>query len=393
MPILKSETVRNINGYDVNVNMWSDNLEKSCIEQALTAATVLPVFRSISIMPDGHCGYALPIGGVVPLIDAVFPYGVGMDIGCGMSTIKLSITDIDPEVHKKIRTIIRENIPIGKNRRTIPLDWIGFDYYGNIKNPIIEREIENARTSLGTLGGNNHFIEVQKGSDGYIYVMIHSGSRNLGKQICEYYHKLAIEKGVVPDGMKEYAYFNHNNSNEFQEYWSAMNFALDFAKENRRAMLDIIITIFKMNIPNIEVLDYTNIHHNYASTEKHYGKMVFVHRKGATLASEDTIGIIPGSKGRSSYMVKGLGELESYNSCSHGAGRTMSRGEARRKYSVEDCLATLRTTGLTCDERDVRADEGDESYKDINVVMKNQSDLVETIIELKAYQFPSIKEA
>lgn len=380
----------------VPIYSWAVGLEDSAMQQARDIANMMPVHSHLALMPDAHMGMGMPIGGVMPLIDAIAPNAVGVDIGCGMLAVRTSLISMNIEDHKEIRSIIRENVPVGFNKHDEPREWNGFE-----KAPtdieVIKREVDNARKQLGTLGGGNHFIEFQIGSDGFIWYMIHSGSRNIGKQICDHYNALAKDVGC--SDLKDLPFFEIH-SLEAHEYFDAMNFALGFAFANRAEMSKQIKRAITEVLGDIDFVEGINIHHNYASLEEHTGQHVVVHRKGATLATENTTGIIPGSQGTPSYIVRGKGNPDSFNSCSHGAGRVMSRTKAtglsrrgKRKFeagiTVEDATAAMG--GLLCrfDERNV--DEAPQAYKDIREVMQQQDDLVEVLVELNPYQISAIK--
>lgn len=372
-----------INKTKVPIKIWASSIESEAIDQAVFIADNMPVYNHVALMADAHVGKGMPIGGVVPLINAVCPNMVGVDIGCGMLAIKTNLTSINIDTLKTIYKVLRENIPVGFNKRDSSVFWEGFNNVPNVK--AIKDEIANAEISLGTLGGGNHFLEVQKGDDGYIYWMIHSGSRNLGLKIANYYHDLAVNFGIIPNKNMQLAYFKVDTVLG-REYINAMNFALEFAYQNRLEMANIIISTMKMFLN----FDHTiiNIHHNYAFE---YEKFVYLHRKGATDASGSQIGIIPGSQGNYSYLVKGKDNKESFSSCSHGAGRKFSRSKAKKELNIEDCIKHMRDFGLECDSRGFALDEADEAYKDIKTVMADQSDLVDIITELRPYKLPAIK--
>jgi tRNA-splicing ligase RtcB len=276
---------------------------------------------------------------------------------------------------------IREVIPLGFDHQKTDQAWEGFNNAPDIQ--IIQQELNSSRKQLGTLGGGNHFIEIQKGNDGHVWIMLHSGSRNFGLKTAGVYHKKAQAlcerwQSDIPD--KDLAFLPIETS-EGKEYFEAMNYCLEFAKANRQLMMDNITAIF-YRFMNADIIESININHNYARLEHHFGKNVMVHRKGATLATVDTTGIIPGSMGTKSYIVKGLGNPDSFTSCSHGAGRRMGRKEAERSLNLEDeqkkmgsVIHGLRTA------KDL--DESPGAYKDINVVMENQKDLVSILVELK----------
>ena len=385
----------------IPIKLWLDDIEDGALKQVKNLANLPFAFKWISVMPDSHQGYGMPIGGVMATEDVIIPNAVGVDIGCGMCAVKTSLTDIDTETLKKIMGEIREVIPVGFKKHeeeqdgTLMPEVCTDDWY--IDYPLCSGENYNALKSLGTLGGGNHFIEIQKGSDEFIWIMIHSGSRNLGFKVADYYNRLAQElnekwKSGVP---KEWELaFLPVESEEGQAYLREMQYCVDFALANRELMMRRIIDIFISTFPNDKVLDrfhfencnsdMINIAHNYASLENHFGKNVWVHRKGATLAREDTIGIIPGSQGTKSYIVKGKGNVDSFMSCSHGAGRKMSRTAAIKDLNLKDEIEKMDKQGIIHGLRNQKdLDEASGSYKDILEVMKNQEDLVEILVELQ----------
>lgn len=383
----------------IPIKIWTDEIENGALEQAKNLANLPFAFKHIAIMPDTHQGFGMPIGGVLATKDVIVPNAVGVDIGCGMCAVKTSLTEIDKETLKKIMGEIRKAIPVGFNKHKEEQDeklmpqrsmeqTVNMDKY----TPIVEKEYSNALKSLGTLGGGNHFIEIQKGSDGYIWIMIHSGSRNLGKQVADYYNKIAIElnKKWFSDVQKELN-FLPVDSEEGQSYIREMEYCIEFALANRKLMMDRIKDIFyktdmtRIGIPRLSIVfePMINIAHNYARLENHFGENVWVHRKGATLATKNTIGIIPGSQGTKSYIVKGKGNPESFMSCSHGAGRKMGRNEAIKNLNLEEEIKRLDDMGVVHAIRGVKdLDEAPGSYKDIDIVMENQKDLVEILVEL-----------
>lgn len=377
------------------IKLWLDDIEDGALEQAKHLANLPFIHKWVAIMPDSHQGYGMPIGGVIATKNVIIPNAVGVDIGCGMCAVKTSLTEINTETLKKIMGEIRKIVPVGflhhkekQNEGLMPkLDNLDLE----IKKYIVQQEYENALTQIGTLGGGNHFIEIQKGSDGHIWIMIHSGSRNLGKQVADHYNKLAIKlnekwHSQVP---KEWQLaFLPVDSEEGQDYIKEMNYCVDFAFANRKLMMDRIQEIFRNTARweglNIKFGDMINIAHNYASLENHFGQNVWVHRKGATKATQDTIGIIPGSQGTKSYIVKGKGNPESFMSCSHGAGRKMGRNQARKELSLEEEIKKLDEQGILHSIRGIKdLDEASGAYKDIDVVMENQKDLVDIVVELQ----------
>lgn len=362
------------------IKMWLDDIEDGAVAQAKNLANLPFAFKHIAIMPDSHQGYGMPIGGVLATKGVVIPNAVGVDIGCGMCAVKLEINDISTDALKHIMGEIRKAVPVGFAHHKEKQDESLMPAF-NPDMEICTREYEKALYSLGTLGGGNHFIEIQKGSDGHIWVMIHSGSRNFGLQIAEHYNKEAIKLNEqfysVVDKKQELA-FLPLDSEIGKAYMREMQYAVDFALANRKLMMDRILSLF-----DCEYEPMINIAHNYARMENHFGQNVIVHRKGATLATEDTIGIIPGSQGTKSYIVKGKGNKDSFDSCSHGAGRKMGRGQAMRELNLEAEIAKLNDQGIIHGIRTVKdLDEASGAYKDIDVVMENQKDLVDILVEL-----------
>lgn len=374
-------------GSRIPIKLWLDDIEEGAMAQATNLANLPFAYKHIAIMPDSHQGYGMPIGGVLATEGVVIPNAVGVDIGCGMIAKKLELTHIDTAGLKDIVGLIREQIPLGFNKHKQPVD---IRYMPErLGGKIAEEEDDNALLSLGTLGGGNHFIEIQKGKDGHIWIMIHSGSRNLGYKTAEYYNKVAIGLNkkwhtIVPE--KWQLAFLPIESEEGQEYLCEMAYCVEFAKASRRHMLATILEI--MNGLNYEVVGWTRgiteIAHNYATMENHFGKNVMVHRKGATLASVGTTGIIPGSQGSNSYIVSGRGNADSFNSCSHGAGRKMSRTQAKRDLNLEDEQHLLDIQGILHSVRgEKNLDESPGAYKNIEKVMKNQTDLVDIVDTLR----------
>lgn len=365
----------------IPIKMWLNDIEETALQQAKNLANLPFAYKWISIMPDSHSGYGMPIGGVMATNGVIVPNAVGKDQGCGMRAMKTSLENVIESDLKKAMGQIRESIPVGFNHNKDDQEWIGFSTVPDIS--ILKAELPSARKQLGTLGSGNHFIEIQKGSDGHIWIMIHSGSRNIGNKVADKYHKLAQLFcnrwfSQIPD--KDLAFFPIEED-EGKEYFEAMKYCLDFAKANRQLMMEKITDIFS-NIFGCSFLDEIDIHHNYAVFEHHYGKDVLVHRKGATKASLGLIGIIPGSMGTSSYIVEGLGNPESFESCSHGAGRKMGRKEAERTLNLEE--EQNKMTGIIHGLRDVsNLDEAPGAYKDIDEVMENQQDLVKIKVSLK----------
>jgi len=254
-------------------------------------------------------------------------------------------------------------------------------------HPVITREFEKGRHQLGTLGGGNHFIEIQSDTDGYIWLMVHSGSRNIGYQVANHYNNLAKEFNakhgnlVPPKWQLDYL---PTNSTKGKNYLREMNFCVNFAAASRKQMMDTVCALLKKFDPGISFSPYLDIAHNYAAAERHFGEDVIVHRKGATRATKETIGIIPGSQGSSSYIVRGLGSMESFCSCSHGAGRKLGRKQAQKRLNLREEIDKLEAKGIVHSIRHKKdLDEAAGAYKDIDEVMGNQRDLVEIVTQLR----------
>jgi len=359
------------------IKMWLENIEDGALSQAKDIANLPFVFKHIAIMPDSHQGYGMPIGGVMATKGVIVPNAVGVDIGCGMIAVKtdINIHDMREEIIKEIMGKIRKVIPMGFKHNKTAQQWEGFNRAPDIE--VIKNQLTSARKQLGTLGGGNHFIEIQKGNYGHIWFMLHSGSRNFGLKIAAEYHnkaKFLCAKwySSVPKDLS----FLPIESLEGKEYYEAMNYALEFAQASRDLMMNKVLDTVETN-----VLETVNIHHNFAAFEHHFGKNVLIHRKGATKATKGLLGIIPGSMGTSSYIVEGLGNPDSFMSCSHGAGRTMGRKQAKKTLSLEDEQKKMAGVvhGLRV-ENDL--DEAPGAYKDIDTVMENQRDLVKILVKL-----------
>ena len=388
------------------IKMWLDDIDENALEQAKHLAQLPFAFHHIAIMPDSHLGYGMPIGGVMATKNVIVPNAVGADIGCGMNAVKTSLTEIDTETLKKIMGEIRKAIPVGfahhKEKQDDKLMPQGVAQMARVPSlelggqrfepshpdslPIVKQQYEKALTQIGTLGGGNHFIEIQKGSDGHIWIMLHSGSRNLGFKVANYYNKEAIklnEKWFSKVPKEWELAFLPIDTKEAQNYIREMNYCVKFALASRKLMMDRIIGIFSSVLPNVSFEPMINIAHNYAKLENHFKQNVWVHRKGATLATKDTIGIIPGSQGTKSYIVKGKGNPDSFNSCSHGAGRVMGRNQARKNLNLKEEIKRLDDKGIIHSIRTVKdLDEAPSAYKNIKTVMDNQKDLVDILVEL-----------
>lgn len=370
----------------IPAKVWAkpDEIEFGALDQ-LRAISCLPfAFHHTVLCPDGHQGYGMPIGGVLAARGVVIPNAVGVDIGCGMCAVPTSITDYTTEQLKVAMGEIRKRVPVGFNHHTSPQIWEGFHRAPHV--PIVEQELVSALRQLGTLGGGNHFMEIQYGDDSRIWLMLHSGSRNFGLKIANEYHtkaKALCEKyySNIPDSDLA---FLPLDTQEATEYLEAMQFALEFAAESRLRMMMAMQDAMRFAFGDVTFYAPINVHHNYARMENHFGSNVMVHRKGATSARKGELGLIPGSQGTASYVVRGLGNPESFESCSHGAGRKMGRKQACRELSLAGEIKRLDDIGVIHGirvEKDL--DEAAGAYKDIDVVMANQTDLVEIVTKLR----------
>ena len=366
------------------VKIWTDNVEESAMRQIENLTTLPFLFHHLAIMPDVHAGMGMPIGGVLACKNAVIPNAVGVDIGCGMCAVKTNwkVSDIPTDVlRKQIMRGIRKRIPLGMDHHKEPQDAKYLPTGHDIDSMEIVKRRQNAILhEVGTLGGGNHFIELQKDGDDTLWIMIHSGSRNLGKLVGEYYNNIATTlnvrwHSVVSPELK--LSFLARETREFGMYWNEMKYCIDFALCNRKLMMERIEEVLADSLQGIEFEPIINIAHNYASWEHHFGENVIVHRKGATLAREGVIGIIPGSQGTASYIVEGLGNPESFCSCSHGAGRVLSRGMAIKTLDMQQEVEQLEAKGIIHairSQNDMQEASG--AYKDIEEVIANETDLV-----------------
>ncbi len=391
------------------VKIWLENegqLEENCLEQAYHLSQLPFIHKWVCLMPDTHAGKGMPIGGVIATKNVIIPNAVGVDIGCGMDFIPTNIRVDDIRdvqtgngtlIQTMISNIMRE-IPLNMERYKTPqqsetLDRAKQEMEKYEKNAELIPLIEDGYYQVGSLGGGNHFIELQEDQEGYLCIMIHSGSRHLGKAICDYFHEMARElnRKWYSEVKDEYRLaFLPVQSEEGQQYIHWMNLALDYAFENRAHMLDKTCAIVKAQIEKhtgqvVEFGEEINCHHNYAALENHYDANVWVHRKGATRVREGELAVIPGAMGSYSYVVEGKGYKESFCSSSHGAGRSYSRSGAMKEFSVEKVMVDLKEQGVVLGKRkknDV-AEECRFAYKDIDQVMAQQEDMVTPIRKLK----------
>lgn len=372
------------------VKIWTNDVEESAMRQIENLTTLPFLHHHLAIMPDVHAGMGMPIGGVLACDGAVIPNAVGVDIGCGMCAVKTNwkVEDLPPHViRKEIMKGIRARIPLGMDHHKEAQDAKYLPQGHDIdKMEIVKRRQTSILHEVGTLGGGNYFIELQKDEEGNLWIMIHSGSRNLGKQVGDYYNKIAAslnEKwhSIVSPEIR--LPFLPHGTREFGAYWNDMKYCIDFALCNRRLMMERIQEVIADSLKGIEFEPMINIAHNYAAFEHHFDKDVIVHRKGATLAREGVIGIIPGSQGTASYIVEGLGNPDSFCSCSHGAGRVLSRKAAIKTLDMDAEVRNLEAKGIIhairCQD-DMQEASG--AYKDIDTVIANESDLVKVKTKL-----------
>jgi len=384
--------VKKVETDGLDVLLWTDDVEPGAYRQILNLARHPYARKHIAIMPDCHEGFGMPIGGVLATSGVIIPNAVGVDIGCGMSAVRTSLRGINKNDLKKIMSEIRELIPLGfkhhkksQGHDKMPdPDKLGFDPF---ELPVVSREYDSALHQVGTLGGGNHIIEIKKGDDSAIWIMIHSGSRNIGKQVADYYNKKAIslnrEAGEDYGPKTELAWLRLD-SKTGQDYLKEMQYCIEFAMCNRYLMMDRIIGVFSNHFGSEFSHDeIINIAHNYAAIEKHFGEELVIHRKGATKATKGLKGIIPGSQGTRSYIVEGKGNPDSFESCSHGAGRVMGRNQAIRTLNLEEEIRRLDKLNILHSIRSKNdLEEAPSAYKNIDLVMAQQSDLVDIVTGL-----------
>ncbi|MFA5713823.1 MAG: RtcB family protein [Bacteroidales bacterium] len=373
----------------IPIKMWLEDIDEDSLQQAKNLANLPFAFKHIALMPDTHLGYGMPIGAVLATKGAIIPNAVGVDIGCGMCAVESNIESSSLSKKELISIIdnIKKIVPLGfrhhkkeQSRDKMPQNF-------NIDGlKIVREEYSSALRQLGTLGGGNHFIELQKDQAGKLWIMIHSGSRNIGLKIAQHYNKIAkrLSSTLNPsiDPKWDLAYLPLNSS-EANHYFQEMEFAISFAFANRSLMMERVKEVVTNHIKGVQYGPIINIAHNYAAREEHFGERVIVHRKGATAAFVGEVGIIPGSQGSSSYIVEGLGNPHSFKSCSHGAGRVMSRKKAIRELDLEREKERLDKMGILHSIRNrSHLEEATSAYKDITKVMELQNDLVKIKSEL-----------
>ena len=368
----------------VPIKSWAPDLEARAFEQAVNLSNLPFAIDHVALMPDAHAGYGMPIGGVLFADRAVVPYAIGVDIGCGVALVEtdLTVETLGAEGLERVLETIDAGVPTGFETldRAVDRDEaeaaIGIELPDSVRAAWFEKSL----TQLGTLGGGNHFLEIQRDGNGRVFVMLHSGSRSLGKAICDESHKraLALNKAWHSDLPHDELAYLPVGSDEFGAYWKAMAFALRFAEVNRTRMLDVVEAAFERHTAIGRFDRVVDVHHNYAAWETHGGMTGIVHRKGAVRARDGETVLIPGSMGTASYVGEGLGNAESFHTCQHGAGRAMSRTAARKAKTSTAVYAEMEALGVvlrSSEPKDV-AEEAAFAYKDIESVMAASASLV-----------------
>ena len=371
----------------VPVKSWAPEIEGAAQEQADNLSRLPFALKHIALMPDAHSGYGMPIGGVLFADRAVVPYAVGVDIGCGVVLIEtdLAAEYLEESAVDGILAQIAATVPVGNGPQAQHQSPQGEPYPIPEGSDTMKAAMEYAAIQLGTLGGGNHFLELQRDEDGQVWFMLHSGSRSVGKKVCDYHHNIAATlcrrwHVELPD--KELAFLPWE-TDEAQAYWTDMNACLAWAEESRRRMAAQVIAAIA-EVAGGKAEQVLDIHHNYASFENHFGQNGIVHRKGAVRARAGDRVLIPGSMGTASYIAEGLGNPDSFQSCQHGAGRARSRAETRRYITLADMEAQMAEAGvrLVTPDRAKVTDESAFAYKDIEVVMAASADLVRPVKRL-----------
>ncbi|MEU2753321.1 RtcB family protein [Streptomyces albidoflavus] len=385
-----------IPGARVPIRMWADpaGVEEAAMRQLQNVAT-LPWIKGLAVMPDVHYGKGATVGSVIAMRDAVCPAAVGVDIGCGMSAVRTSLTAGDlPGNLSRLRSRIEEVIPVGRGMHERPVDptrthgfgtnrWEAFwDRFDTVADSVHFRR-ERAAHQMGTLGSGNHFVEVCLDTDGDVWLMLHSGSRNIGKELADHHIGVARDlphnQGIVDRDLAVFV----ADTPQMAAYRNDLFWAQEYARYNRTLMMDLLKQVVSREFKKARVTFEPEIscHHNYVSEERYDGMDLLVTRKGAIRAGSGDYGIIPGSMGTGSYIVKGLGNEASFNSASHGAGRRMSRNAAKRRFSLRDLAE--QTRGVECRKDSGVVDEIPGAYKPIEQVIDQQRDLVEVVAQLK----------
>jgi tRNA-splicing ligase RtcB len=377
------------------IKMWTRGvpLEEAAMQQLRNIAALPFVHRHVAVMPDVHLGKGATVGSVIPTRGAIVPAAVGVDIGCGMCAVQLSLGAKDlPDTLLPVRLAIEKAVPVGRGQHKEVPKPVENLWYSRLKDRYFAIEQkhpdfapkESGAFQLGTLGGGNHFIEVCLDESDRVWVMLHSGSRNIGNRIGTYFIGKAREEMTrqdihLPD--RDLAWLAEGSS-LFNDYVEAVGWAQDYARANRDMMQAAVLAALARHLPPFEATRRAiNCHHNYVEQETHFGDKVWVTRKGAVRAGAGELGIIPGSMGARSYIVQGKGNADSFHSCAHGAGRALSRTAAKERFTLEDHIAA--TQGIECRKDAGVIDETPGAYKPIDAVMAAQADLVEVVHELR----------
>lgn len=381
---------------NVPVKIWTDDVDDNSRQQLANIASLPFIHHHVAAMPDVHLGIGATIGSVIATRQAIVPAAVGVDIGCGMVACRLSIgaNALGEKALKKIFEQISRDVPVGRAQheddRALALVARPFEPRLKVmtqKHPQLLKafgKFSKWVNQLGTLGGGNHFIEVCLDEADQVWVMLHSGSRGIGNALASYFIELArrdMERQQIHLPDRDLGYFKEGSAH-FDDYVEAVHWAQEYAFANRECMMDLVLAALRRHLPEFSVTsEVVNCHHNYVAREHHYGADVWVTRKGAIRARAGDLGIIPGSMGARSYIVRGKGNPESFDSSAHGAGRRMSRNAAARTFSEADLRR--QTEGVVCRKDKSVIDEIPGAYKDIDAVMDNQRDLTETVHTLK----------
>ena len=380
----------------VPVKIWTDEVDDRSRTQLSNIASLPFIHHHVAAMPDVHLGIGATIGSVIATHKAIIPAAVGVDLGCGMVAARLSLTanELDENALQKVFDQISRDVPVGRaqHRDDRVLVDAAKRFEPGLKS-LTDRHPELLKAfgnfskwtnQMGTLGGGNHFIEVCLDETKQVWVMLHSGSRGIGNAIASYFIALArkdMERWMIQLPDRDLAYFPEG-SEHFADYVEAVHWAQDYAMQNRVSMLELVLAALQRHLPPFTVTtEAVNCHHNYVAQEHHYGENVWVTRKGAIRARVGDLGIVPGSMGARSFIVRGLGNPESFCSSAHGAGRKMSRTAAEKQFTVADMVA--QTQGVICRKDKDVIDEIPGAYKDIDQVMANQADLTEILHTLK----------
>ena len=387
---MTASSPRRLPGGRVPIVTWATDLGHVALEQATNVSNLAIALDHVALMPDAHAGYGMPIGGVLFADAAVVPFAIGVDIGCGVALAETDLT-IETLATSELEDVLEAidlGVPTGFQRLPAAVDRDVAEAALEMPRPasVAAAWFEQSLAQLGTLGGGNHFLEIQRDETGAIAVMLHSGSRHLGKTICDEFHRRALEHDraaglEIPH--RELAYLPRGTS-DFDGYWAAMTFALRYAEVNRSRMLDVVERAFAAHTKIGRFERTVDIHHNYAAWEHHAGMDGLVHRKGAVRARVGETVLIPGSMGSASYVGVGLGDPDAFESCQHGAGRAMSRKAARRAKSSRQVFDEMAALGVVLRSSEPRgvAEEAAFAYKDVDAVMTASGSLVRPVRRL-----------